>query len=169
MFRICPARRVCDSRHGKTACKLLCGGFSFASPVLRPRTFEPNPNLTSLRSSSLGCLPQGRFRKSASLSRVTFRNKKPPANCFAAVFLCVSGLRPRTFEPNPRFELGTPSLRVKCSTAELIRLSTARKNIGFCEPYRSLWDCKYLKKFFSSQQFCEKSRNSCYIRMETES
>ena len=28
------------------------------------------------------------------------------------------------WEPNPRFELGTPSLRVKCSTAELIRLST---------------------------------------------
>ena len=25
------------------------------------------------------------------------------------------------FEPKPRFELGTPSLRVKCSTAELIQ------------------------------------------------
>ena len=167
MFRICPARRVCDSRHGKTACKLLCGGFSFASPVLRPRTFEPNPNLTSLRSSSLGCLPQGRFRKSASLSRVTFRNKKPPANCFAAVFLCVSGLRPRTFEPNPRFELGTPSLRVKCSTAELIRLSTARENFGFVF-YRSLRDCKYQKKNFFSQQFCKNSLNSCYIRGKTD-
>ena len=47
----------------KTACKLLCGGFSLTSRVLRPWTFEPNP----------------------------------------------------------RLELGTPSLRVKCSTTELIR------------------------------------------------
>lgn len=43
-------------------------------------------DLTSLRSSFLCCLPQGRFRKSASLREPRFAMKKPPANCFAAVF-----------------------------------------------------------------------------------
>lgn len=43
-------------------------------------------DLTSLRSSFLCCLPQGRFRKSASLRESRFATKKPPANCFAAVF-----------------------------------------------------------------------------------
>lgn len=43
-------------------------------------------DLTSLRSSFLCCLPQGRFRKSASLRESRFAMKKPPANCFAAVF-----------------------------------------------------------------------------------
>jgi len=31
----------------------------------------------------------------------------------------------------------------------------------------SLWDCKYLKKIFFSQQFSENSRISCYIRVKT--
>ena len=48
------------------------------------------------------------------------------------------------YEPNPRFELGTPSLRVKCSTAQLIR-STGN--------FLPVWDCKYLKKILFPQKF----------------
>ena len=33
------------------------------------------------------------------------------------------------FEPKPRFELGTPSLRVKCSTAELFRRCGLKINL----------------------------------------
>ena len=42
------------------------------------------------------------------------------------------------FEPKPRFELGTPSLRVKCSTAELFRPFGTRVPVSVC---------KYPKKF----------------------
>ena len=48
------------------------------------------------------------------------------------------------YEPNPRFELGTPSLRVKCSTAELIRPAGN---------FLPVWDCKYLKKILFPQKF----------------
>ena len=48
------------------------------------------------------------------------------------------------YEPNPRFELGTPSLRVKCSTAELIQPAGN---------FLPVWDCKYLKKILFPQKF----------------
>ena len=39
---------------------------------------------------------------------------------------------------------------------------------SFREHRGSLWDCKYLKNIFFSQQFCENSRFSCYIRAKTD-
>ena len=167
MFRICPARRVCDSRHGKTACKLLCGGFSlrFGSAASDFRA-ESEFDFAALVFSRL--LAAGALSK----VRLAFASHDPPRKNRLQMALrrfsfASRALRPRTFEPNPRFELGTPSLRVKCSTAELIRLSTARENFGFVF-YRSLRDCKYQKKKFFSQQFCKNSLNSCYIRGKTD-
>ena len=47
-------------------------------------------------------------------------HEKTVCKRFATVFVLFLRLRRfRSFEPKPRFELGTPSLRVKCSTAEL--------------------------------------------------
>lgn len=60
------------------------------------------------------------------------------------------------FEPKPRFELGTPSLRVKCSTAELFRPGKTSCLLS---------DCKYLKKILFLQQFCKKSLISSYLRI----
>ena len=54
-------------------------------------------------------------------------------------------ISPPCFEPIPRFELGTPSLRVKCSTAELNR----QRFLAFCE-------CKYRKIYLFSQIFGKK-------------
>ena len=65
-------------------------------------------------------------------------------------------MQPPDFEPKPRFELGTPSLRVKCSTAELFRPGKTSCLLS---------DCKYLKKFLFLQQFCKKSLISSYLRV----
>ncbi len=55
-----------------------------------------------------------------SLCDIRPEMKKPLSSEFEAVFHSFLRLRRfRIFEPKPRFELGTPSLRVKCSTAEL--------------------------------------------------
>ena len=89
-----------------------CGIFGFSSR---------NRDLTSLRSFYLFCLPQGRYRTCASRCATNGPKRK---NRFQATLkrFSLSFLRLRrfrSFEPKPRFELGTPSLRVKCSTAEL--------------------------------------------------
>ncbi len=65
-------------------------------------------------------------------------------------------MQPPDFEPKPRFELGTPSLRVKCSTAELFRPGKTSCPLS---------DCKYLKKILFLQQFCKKSLISSYLRI----
>ena len=91
-----------------------CSIFGFSSQ---------NRDLTSLRSFYLFCLPQGRYRKCESRYATNGPKRK---NRFQATLkrFSLSFLRLRrfrSFEPKPRFELGTPSLRVKCSTAELFR------------------------------------------------
>ena len=106
---------VRDNPHEKTVCKrfaTVCGIFGFSSR---------NRDLTSLRSFYLFCLPQGRYRTCASRCATNGPKRK---NRFQATLkrFSLSFLRLRrfrSFEPKPRFELGTPSLRVKCSTAEL--------------------------------------------------
>lgn len=64
--------------------------------------------------------------------------------------------------PAGKLEIGleptTPSLRVKCSTAELIRPEA---------PKRALWDCKYLKKFFLLQKNGEKIRTILHFDAKT--
>ena len=91
-----------------------CGIFGFSSR---------NQDLTSLRSFYLFCLPQGAIENAKVAMRQTDRNEKKPLSSYLeAVFPfvpCACGAC--SFEPKPRFELGTPSLRVKCSTAELFR------------------------------------------------
>ena len=99
---------------------------------------------------------QSRLRKSL---RNMARNKKSLPGKSEAIFHSFLRLRRfRIFEPKPRFELGTPSLRVKCSTAELFRPWKTRG-------LRS--ECKYPKKKYFSQQFYRKSRICCYIRIQT--
>ena len=93
-------------------CSCACGAFAVSSR---------NRDLTSLRSFYLFCLPQGRYRTCASRCATNGPKRK---NRFQATLkrFSLSFLRLRhfrSFEPKPRFELGTPSLRVKCSTAEL--------------------------------------------------
>ena len=95
------------------------------APSVQPPLPEPNPRLdfASLVFSLL--LAAGALSKVRLAARASIRHEKTACKLLCGGFSLTSRvLRPWTFEPNPRLELGTPSLRVKCSTAELIRLST---------------------------------------------
>ncbi len=90
-----------------------------------------------------------KMRKSLSDTRTEI--KKAACNCLQRLFpfrSCVLR-RFRIFEPNPRLELGTPSLRVKCSTTELIRPADRYA--------RSVFECKYRNYFVSLRMFGRKS------------
>ena len=95
------------------------------APSVQPPLPEPNPRLdfASLVFSLL--LAAGALSKVRLAARASIRHEKTACKLLCGGFSLTSRvLRPWTFEPNPRLELGTPSLRVKCSTTELIRLST---------------------------------------------
>ena len=92
------------------------------APSVQPPLPEPNPRLdfASLVFSLL--LAAGALSKVRLAARVSIRHEKTACKLLCGGFSLTSRvLRPWTFEPNPRLELGTPSLRVKCSTTELIR------------------------------------------------
>ncbi len=92
------------------------------APSVQPPLPEPNPRLdfASLVFSLL--LAAGALSKVRLAARASIRHEKTACKLLCGGFSLTSRvLRPWTFEPNPRLELGTPSLRVKCSTTELIR------------------------------------------------
>ncbi len=92
------------------------------APLVQPPLSGPNPRLdfASLVFSLL--LAAGALSKVHLAARVSIRHEKTACKLLCGGFSLTSRvLRPWTFEPNPRLELGTPSLRVKCSTTELIR------------------------------------------------
>ena len=92
------------------------------APSVQPPLPEPNPRLdfASLVFSLL--LAAGALSKVRLAARASIRHEKTACKLLCGGFSLTSRvLRPWTFEPNPRLELGTPSLRVKCSTAELIQ------------------------------------------------
>ena len=88
--------------------------------------------------------------------------KKPLAIACSGLFHSLRRLwRFRFFEPNPRFELGTPSLRVKCSTAELIR------------PWENTWvlfgTANIRKKSFPAKFFGQNLAILSYLRVKSDS
>ena len=92
------------------------------APSVQPPLPEPIPRLdfASLVFSLL--LAAGALSKVRLAARASIRHEKTACKLLCGGFSLTSRvLRPWTFEPNPRLELGTPSLRVKCSTTELIR------------------------------------------------
>ena len=92
------------------------------APSVQPPLPEPNPRLdfASLVFSLL--LAAGALSKVRLAARASIRHEKTACKLLCGGFSLTSRvLRPWTFEPNPRLELGPPSLRVKCSTTELIR------------------------------------------------
>ena len=113
----------------------------FSMPGCRPAAFVLP---TSPHSMGRLGVPQSSFgRRQARLLPHTKKRSHP-------------AMQPPDFEPKPRFELGTPSLRVKCSTAELFRPGKTSCLLS---------DCKYLKKILFLQQFCKKSLISSYLRI----
>ena len=113
----------------------------FSMPGCRPAAFV---RPTSPHSMGRLGVPQSSFgRRQARLLPHTKKRSHP-------------AMQPPDFEPKPRFELGTPSLRVKCSTAELFRPGKTSCLLS---------DCKYLKKILFLQQFCKKSLISSYLRI----
>ena len=89
-------------------------------PSARPLpVFEPKPRFNFVMLVLSLLLAAGALLKlRKSLRDIRPEMKKPLSSNLEAVFAGV-GRPPPVFEPKPRFELGTPSLRVKCSIAEL--------------------------------------------------
>ena len=123
--------RVSDCRDAFRLVLAFFSVFGSRSGLFRDRSGLPGRRSGLFGASSLfpgrcGC---GRLPKIPDLPL----RKRPPDMSGGLIY-----------EPNPRFELGTPSLRVKCSTAELIRPAGN---------FLPVWDCKYLKKILFPQKF----------------
>ena len=116
-----PSSFVRDNPHEKTVCKRFATVFVSFDALQHLRIFEPKPRFnfaTLVLSLLLAAGALSNLRKSLRDKRT--ETKKPLSSYLEAVSLSFLRLRRfRSFEPKPRFELGTPSLRVKCSTAEL--------------------------------------------------